>query len=301
MRSRCAADNYGESGDGKDATSMPRSSLVTLLVTAVNVIVLGVAQAWAQQQQAAAILPEPAARAPVATTLRLTLEQARQQALANSKLLKLAALNVQSKGHATSAARADFFPKIVGNTVYLHFSDALGKVITTQGRPILGIAPKTIPVNVVNQDSSFTSVLVFQPITDLLKVRDGVRIARADEQIAQAQLEQGARELKSGIDQLYWGLLAAQRIRGGVLEGYRGAQEFAKLGTVEARTALVEAEQALQQVDVQVNDLQEQFDILLDLPTCTVLELFEPPFPAPPVTCADEAIDRASGRQPRTA
>ena len=106
---------------------MPRSSLVTLLVTAVNVIVLGVAQAWAQQQQAAAILPEPAARAPVATTLRLTLEQARQQALANSKLLKLAALNVQSKGHATSAARADFFPKIVGNTVYLHFSDALGK------------------------------------------------------------------------------------------------------------------------------------------------------------------------------
>ena len=192
MRSRCAADNYGESGDGKDATSMPRSSLVTLLVTAVNVIVLGVAQASAQQQQqAAAILPEPAARAPVATTLRLTLEQARQQALANSKLLKLAALNVQSKGHATSAARADFFPKIVGNTVYLHFSDALGKVITTQGRPILGIAPKTIPVNVVNQDSSFTSVLVFQPITDLLKVRDGVRIARADEQIAQAQLEQG--------------------------------------------------------------------------------------------------------------
>jgi outer membrane protein len=276
---------------------MPRSSLVTTFVTAANLIVLGAAQAWAQPQ-AAMIPPEQAAHAPAPTTFRVTLEQARQQVLANNKLLKLAALNVQSKGHATSAARADYFPKIVGNTVYVHFTDPLGKVITTQGRPILGIAPKTVPVNVLNQDSSFTSVLVLQPITDLLKVRDGVRIAKADEQIAQAQLDQGARELQSGIDQLYWGLLAAQRIRGGVFDGYRGAQEFAKLGTLEARTALVESEQALQQVDVQVADLQEQFDILLELPTCTVLELIEPPFPAPPVTCADEAIDRALAASP---
>jgi outer membrane protein len=276
---------------------MPRSSLVTALVTAANLIVLGVAHAWAQSP-AAMISPEQAAHAPAPTTYRLTLEQARQQVLANNKLLKLAALNVQSKGHATSAARADFFPRIVGNNVYLHFSDSLGEVFTTKGRTILGVAPKSIAVNVFKQDSSFTSVVLFQPITDLLKVRDGVRIAKADEQIAQAQLDQGARELRSDVDQLYWGLLAAQRIRGGVLDGYRGAQEFAKLGTVEARTALVEAEQALQQVDVQVADLQEQFDILLDLPTCTVLELIEPPFPAPPVTCADEAIDRALAASP---
>jgi outer membrane protein len=276
---------------------MPRSSLVTAFVTAATPIVFGVAQAWAQPPTAL-ISPESATNAPTRTTYRLTLEQARQQVLSNSNLLKLAALNVQSKGHATSAARADFFPKIIGNSVYLHFSDALGEVFTTKGRPILGIAPKTIPVNVVNQDSSFTSVVVLQPITDLLKVRDGVRIAKADEQIAQPQLEQGARDLQSGVDQLYWGLIAAQRIRGGVQEGYRGAQEFAKLGTIEARTTLVEAEQGLQQVDVQVADLQEQLDILLDLPTCTVLELLEPPFPAPPVTCADEAVDRALAASP---
>ena len=276
---------------------MPRSSLVAAIVTAVSLGVFGIVQARAQQSTAA-ILPDAAAHAPVPTTLRLTLEQARQQVLSNSKLLKLAALNVQSKGHATSAARADYFPKIVGNTVYLHFTDPLGKVITTKNHPVLGIPPMTVAANVVNQDSSFTSVLVFQPITDLLKVRDGVRIAKADAQIAQAQLDQGARELKSDVDQLYWGLLAAQRIRGDVSEGYRGAQEFAKVGTVEARTALIEAEQALLQVDVQVNDLQEQFDILLDVPTCTVLELFEPPFPAPPVTCGDEAIDRALAASP---
>jgi outer membrane protein TolC len=105
---------------------MPRPSLVTALVTAANLIVLGVADAQAQPQ-AAMISPEQAAHGPAPTTYRVTLEQARQQVLSNSKLLKLAALNVQSKGHATSAARADYFPKIVGNTVYMHFTDSLGK------------------------------------------------------------------------------------------------------------------------------------------------------------------------------
>jgi outer membrane protein len=266
-------------------------------MTAACLIVFGVAHAWAQPHFAM-ISPEETAHASPPTTFRLTLEHARQQVLSNSKLLRLAALNVQSKGHATSAARADFFPKIVGNTVYLHFTDPLGTVITTKSHPRVGIPATTTPVNVVNQDASFTSVLVFQPITDLLKVRDGVRVAKADEQIAQAQLEQGARELRSDVDQLYWGLLATQRIRGGVFDGYRGAQEFAKLGTIEARTALVEAEQALQQVDSQVADLQEQLDIMLDVPTCTVLELIEPPFPALPVRCADEAIDLALAASP---
>ena len=86
---------------------------------------------------------------------------------------------------------ADYFPKIVGNTVYLHFTDPLGKVITTNNHSVLGIPPMTVAANVVNQDSSFTSVLVFQPITDLLTVRDGVRIAKADAQIAQLSSTKG--------------------------------------------------------------------------------------------------------------
>jgi outer membrane protein TolC len=228
----------------------------------------------------------------------LTLDDARQRILANHKLLKLAALNVQSKSHATSAARSDFFPKIIGNTVYLHFSDPLGSVVTTQGRPILGIPAKTVSANVLNQDTSFTNVAVLQPITDLLKVRQGVRIAQADEQIAQAQLEKGRRELLSGMEQLYWGLLATQRIRAGVVEGYSGAQKLAQLGTVETRTAFLEARQALQQVNAQLADLQEQLNILLDLPPSTILELIEPPLPGPPVACADDAIKLAMATSP---
>src|SRR5262249_52371840 len=150
------------------------------------------------------------------------------------------------------------------------------KLTGPKGRPLLTFPPATIEAAVFNQDSSFAMLSVLQPVTDLLKVRQGVRIALADEGIAKAQLEKGIRELVSGVEQLYWGLLAALRIRAGALEGVRGAEMLAKTGTLEARTALVEAQQALQQVDKQVADLVEQLNGLLDLPLCTCLDLVEP-------------------------
>src|SRR5262249_10600303 len=137
-----------------------------------------------------------------------------------------------------------------------------------------------------------------QPLTDLLKVRQGVRIAEADQRIAQAEVDKGIRDLVSGVEQLYWGLLAVQRIRAGAVEGVRGAELLAKTGTVEARAALVEAQQGLQQVEKQLADLQEQLNALLDLPLCTALELVEPTLPDLPVRCADEAIELALGASP---
>ncbi len=73
---------------------------------------------------------------------------------------------------------------------------------------------------------------------------------------------------------------------------------LAQLKTVEARVALVEARQALQQVDKQIADLQEQLNALLDLPLCTTLELVEPPLPAPPFRCVDEVIGLALAASP---
>src|SRR5262249_8885548 len=102
----------------------------------------------------------------------------------------------------------------------------------------------------------------------------------------------------SGVEQLFWGLRAVQRLRAGAAEGLRGAEMLAKTQTIEARTALVEAQQALQQVEKQLADLQEQLNGLLDLPLCTVLELVEPVLPILPVTCADEAVSQALAASP---
>jgi outer membrane protein TolC len=237
---------------------------------------------------------------------RLTLEEAKQRALDNNKLLNLAALNAESKAYAIKAARADYFPKISANALYFHFNDDLGTVLSVRsktlsaprGRPLVTFPGSTAAVAVLNQDTSFTQIGVVQPLTDMLKIRQGVKIAQADEQIARAQWAKGVRDVASGVEQLYWGLLAVRKLQAGAQEGVREAEAMAKTKTVEARLALVEAQQGLQQVNKQVDDLQEQLNGLLDLPLCTTLELVEPALPALPFRCADEVIQLALSASP---
>src|SRR5262249_15566163 len=152
------------------------------------------------------------------------------------KLLGMAAGNVQSKAYAVKAARADYFPKVVGSVLYLHFNDDLGTVLTGGGRTVTG--PRGLPlvtfptlatnVAVLNQNTYFSNIMGAHRITALLRAREGVKSAKADEQTARAELEKGTRQLVSGVEQLYWGLLAARRIRAGALEALQGAELLAK-------------------------------------------------------------------------
>jgi outer membrane protein TolC len=262
--------------------------------------------AAARAQTPAAQAAPPAAAQPAVQSL--TLDEARQRVVANSRLLALAAMNAEGKGFATKAMRAQYFPQIIGQSVYFRFNDSLGSVVTTPGRtvsgpkgqPLASFPSVTVDVAVLNQDTSFTTIAAVQPLTALLKVRQGVKAAQADQEIAQAQLEKGRRELISGTEQLFWGLLATQRIRAGALEGVRGAEMLARAPSapIEVRLALAEARQGLQQVENQFADLQEQMNLLLDQPACTRLELVEPPAPEPCVKCADEAVSLALAVSP---
>src|SRR5262249_42591877 len=94
---------------------------------------------------AAAGTPTDPAALPAAApnVARLTLDEVKQRVRADNKLLQLAALNVQSKGYATRATQANYFPQIIGQSVYLHFNDFLGSVLTT-GRHVTG--PKGVPL-----------------------------------------------------------------------------------------------------------------------------------------------------------
>jgi outer membrane protein TolC len=238
------------------------------------------------------------APAPTAGAQRLTLEEAKQRTLSTSKVMALASLNIRSKEYDTAATRADYFPKVMGNVVYFHFNDDLGTVLATKDHPRLGIPPTTHDVSVFNQNSPLSTVYAAQPITALLKIRQGVRIARADEEIARSDVEKARRAISNGVEQLYLGLLAARRIRGGAQLAVAGAEKLAATGTLEARTALLEAKQGLKAVEDQIADVEAQLNDLLELPPCTKLELEEPPLPASPLRCADEAVSLALSSSP---
>jgi outer membrane protein TolC len=242
---------------------------------------------------APAVLPDPQIR-------RLSLDEARNLALGNKNLV-LARLNVQQLQHATNAARKDYLPKVIGNVTYFHFNDDLGQVLTVQrgrfGLQQPGIS--TISVPILNQDSTFNTIMVAQPITKLIAVNAAVQLARADERATRAQLDKGTRDLLSGVAQAYYALLGTQRIQNAIelqvqlLEQVGGANP-----PPELRIGLIEARQGLAQARGQAQELMQQLNSLLDLPLCTVLELVDPAPCELPVRCADEAGDIAVAVDP---
>jgi outer membrane protein TolC len=239
-------------------------------------------------------LPKPPAR-------RLTLDEARQLALQNNKALALARLNVAEKGHATDAARKDYFPKAIAFDSYTRFNDNLGTVVTIR-TGVFGILPpgsRTVAVSVINQDTNYAGALVVQPLTKLIAVNAAVQIARADQNAAQAQLDKGAREVISGVTQAYYGLIGAQRIQAALdLQVQLLEQALKVKAAPELRIALVEAQQGLAQVRGQIQELTHELDDLLDLPGCTVLEPVDPLPPELPVRCAEDAAHQALACSP---
>jgi outer membrane protein TolC len=249
--------------------------------------------------------PEPAPAAPTPAppgAYRLTLEDAKQRALANNKALALARLNTEEKQIATTAAKKDYLPKVLGNVTYFHFNDDLGSVVTIQrGRlGILSPGTRTINAAVLNENTALSTILVAQPITKLIAVNAAVQVARADENIAQAKADQGTRDLLSGVAQAYYGLVGALRIQAALqLQQQVLEQLLAAKPAPELRIALVEVRQGLVEIGGQIRDLTDVLNDLLDLPRCTVLTVVDPVPAAPPVHCADEAVQLALASNPK--
>jgi outer membrane protein TolC len=140
-------------------------------------------------------LPAPNPVAPPQPAVHLTLEDAKQRALSTNKGLGLANLGILEKREATAAARTDYLPKLLASDLYSHFNSNLGVVqtILTGRLGILPVGSRSIAVRAVNQDANLFSLALAQPITKLIAVNAAVKIARADEEIAQSQLARGPR------------------------------------------------------------------------------------------------------------
>jgi outer membrane protein TolC len=255
--------------------------LITIL-TALVLVVLDRSWADAEDQSAGSSLL--ATDGPV--VYRVSLEEAKQRALANSRLRSLAYMNFQAKQEGVYVMEADYYPKLLANFTGFHFDLPLGKVLVP--RPPL----PSVAVNVFDQDFGMASLTAVQPITALLKVRQGVVVTEADQRIAQSQAQQADRAIASGVEQLYCGLLAANRILAAALAAAEAAAKMppAVLQMVDARVAAVEAKQAIQAVSVQAGELEEQLNGMLDLPLTTKLELVELPAVEVPVYSADQAM-----------
>ena len=117
---------------------------------------------------------------------RITLADAQQLAqAANDPLARLAQLQLEAARQHRLGVTSMYFPSVTTQALNLHLSETPGQLLSFQ-RPLTG-ALISVPVSVVAQDSTTINVVATQPITQLFAVRQLVKIARADENIARAK------------------------------------------------------------------------------------------------------------------
>lgn len=216
--------------------------------------------------------------------LRLTLEEALARAVATNALVAASA-GVSAAHYHHKALQSDYFPKVGAYLVNLHFNKFMGDTIQLFRRGIIfPTVSRTVPL--FNKDQTYVGPTVTQPLTPLFKVHEAVRIAKADERIAQAKANAASVQLAADVERAYFDLLIAQRRQ----TEARANVDIAELklqvasaaaapvnGMTERETALLEAKKALLAASDNVTELTNSLTDLTGLPEDARLELIPPP------------------------
>jgi outer membrane protein TolC len=249
---------------------------------------------------------------------KLALAEAIDLALKNNHALIIGAAKTDEAKSARRKAAADYFPQAsntstftrLTNTDVLQFSQgAFGTF------PGLGPLPsKNLIVPQGDPDTVLVRTQIVQPVTQLLKIREGERVARADELAALADLEGLREQIALAARQFYYGLLTTQVERNVALEQVRVAEEQVaesetevrrgetlEVSLTEARTRLLEAKQDELTVRIRHSDVLAQFNNLVGLPQGTQVEAEEQVAGPLDLPAKDECVRLAQASTPEIA
>jgi outer membrane protein TolC len=215
--------------------------------------------------------------------LRLTLEEALARAVASNALVAASA-GVSAAHYHHKALQSDYFPKVGAYLVNIHFNKFMGDTIQLFRRGIIfPTVSRAVPL--FDKDMTFVGPTVTQPLTPLFKVHEAVRIAKADERIAQAKANAASVQLAADVERAYFDLLIAQRRQAEARANVEMAErklQFASAaaapvdGMAERETALLEAKKALLAASEKVTELTNSLNGLTGLPDDARLELIPP-------------------------
>jgi outer membrane protein TolC len=234
-----------------------------------------------------------------ADVIRITLTDAQQRAqAASAPLARLGELQVEAARQHRLGVKSMYFPAITSQFLNLHMSETPGQILTFQ-RPLTG-GLITLPLTAVFQDQTAVNVVVTQPITQLFGVRQLVKIARADENIARAKAGMPVAEVARQVEKSFFDLLVAERELAAVTADAKkvrtGRVRFGDTGAsgsaaqqAEARRA--DASKAL--AASNVTGLTASLNTLLGLAPDTRLELV-PPAPLVENLTLKDALAQAS-------
>jgi outer membrane protein len=213
---------------------------------------------------------------------RVTLQQAQQMAAAaTNPLVRLGQLQVEAAEQHRRGVRSNYFPNVSTSAYGLRLSTFPGDALTVQ-RPLAG-SFVSVPVNIIEQTQFAAYVGAVQPITPLFAVRQLVKIARADENIARAKAGMPVTEQASVVEKNFFDLLIAERelISAGsearkVQAKWMAVNDSGTAGISEQQADSFGAAKSLLLAASRVRELTASLNDLLGLPAETRLELVPP-------------------------
>jgi outer membrane protein TolC len=216
--------------------------------------------------------------------LRLTLEEAMARAVACHALVAASA-GVSAAHFHHKALQSDYFPRVGAYLVNIHYNKFMGDTIQLFRR---GIIFPTVSRNVplFDKDQTFVGPTVTQPLTPLFKIHEAVRIAKADERIAEAKANAVSIQLAADVERAYFDLLIAQRRQSEARANVEIAERKLQIASAAAapvdglaprETAMLEAKKALLAASDKVEELTSSLSGLTGIPEEARLELIPPP------------------------
>src|SRR5262245_56124956 len=216
--------------------------------------------------------------------LRITLEEAMARAVATNAVV-LTAAGVSAAHFHHKALQSDYFPKVGAYLVNLHFNKFMGDTFQLFRRGIIfPTVSRAVPL--FDKDQTYVGPTVTQPLTPLFKVHQAVRIAKADERIAEAKADAASVQLTADVERAYFDLLIAQRRQDEAMANVEIAESKLQIassatanvvGVEDRETALLEAKTALLNASDKVKELTISFTALTGVPEDARLELIPPP------------------------
>ncbi len=220
----------------------------------------------------------------------ITLSQAIDLALKQNRTLRLAGLSVADSEHKREIARSAYFPKISNQSAVRHITELAGVRIPA-GAFGVPAATGPIPAETLFIDqgasTSYTSgTELAQPFTQMFKIHEFNRVARAEVDTAKIQLSQAENEIALKVRELYCGLLVAQLKLQAAREevsasGVRNREDAdavangraLEVTVLESQASSLEAQQAVLVQTLSMHQLMVSLDDVLGLSLNTKLQL----------------------------
>ena len=256
------------------------------------------------------------ASAQAAPQISLNLSQAIDLALKQNKTLHLASLSVIDSEHRKEIARAAYLPHIANDSGVHHVTELAGIDIPA-GAFGVPAATGAIPAHPIFIDqgghTSYTSgTQLEQSITQMFKIRESNRAARADVDTAEIQLTRDENEVALKVRNLYCGLLLAQLKLQAATEEVMAREvkhqedtdavtngKALEVTELESQATTLQAQQDVLVQRLSTHDLMLSLDDLLGLPLNSKLQLDpDPAGVAIQIPAHDEGLRIAHERSP---